>query len=112
MGIRFPNFVLNIWNRKSRGAIGANMAMSRKALLSVNGYDADYQGYGMEETDLLWRLNQQGYSNKTVLGRCAMFHLYHKEKEQGSQANKMFEQKKKQNLTRCLNGIDQIRETE
>ncbi len=36
MGIRFPNFVLNIWNRKPRGAIGANMAMSREALLSVN----------------------------------------------------------------------------
>ncbi len=66
----------------------------------------------MEETDLLWRLNKQGYRNKTVLGRCAMFHLYHIEKKQGPQAGQMFEHKKKQNLTRCLNGIDQIRETE
>ncbi len=112
MGIRFPEFVINFWNRKKRGAIGANMAMPRKSLIEVNGYDADFEGYGMEETDLLYRLNAQGYKNQTVLGRCAMYHLYHKEKQQGPEASQMFQKKRKQNLTRCLNGIDQIRENQ
>jgi GT2 family glycosyltransferase len=112
MGIRFPKALIAIWNKKRRGAIGANLAVPRKALMEVNGFDSDYEGYGMEETDLVWRLNKLGLKTQTVLGRCALFHLYHIEKQQGSEAGQMFEHKKKQNLTRCLNGIDQIRETE
>lgn len=110
MAIRFPNFILRHWNRKPRGAIGANLAVPRQALLDVNGFDSDYEGYGMEETDLVWRLEKSGVKIQTVLGRCALFHLYHKEKQQGQEASLMFEAKKQQNLTRCLNGIDQIRD--
>jgi GT2 family glycosyltransferase len=105
IAIRFPNFIIKRWNRKPRGAIGANLAVPREALLSVNGFDADYQGYGMEETDLVWRLKLFGLKTQTVLGRCALFHLFHPEKTQLDAANRMFELKKKQNRIYCLNGI-------
>jgi GT2 family glycosyltransferase len=108
MGIRFPHFILKIWNKKERGAIGANMAVSRQALMEVNGFDNDYKGYGMEDTDLVWRLNKAGYTNKTMLGRCALFHLYHLEKEVGSSANTMFKQKKRSGLIKCINGITRL----
>lgn len=74
--------------------------------------DADFDGYGMEETDLVYRLNQSGYKNQTVLGRCAMFHLYHPEKQLASDALDKYRQKRQQNCIRCKNGIDQIREDE
>ncbi|MGR5094929.1 glycosyltransferase [Vibrio maritimus] len=108
IAIRFPDFILRYWNRKPRGAIGANLAVPREALLKVNGFDADYQGYGMEETDLVWRLEQLGIRTQTVLGRCALFHLYHPEKTQLDTATKMFEVKKKQNRIYCLNGIESM----
>ncbi|USD60299.1 glycosyltransferase [Vibrio sp. SCSIO 43140] len=108
IAIRFPDFIVKYWNRKPRGAIGANLAVPREALLKVNGFDADYQGYGMEETDLVWRLEQFGLKIQTMLGRCALFHLYHPEKTQLDTATEMFEAKKKQKRIYCLNGIESM----
>ncbi|MGF1751222.1 glycosyltransferase [Vibrio cionasavignyae] len=109
MGIRFPLFVRKLWNQKKRGAIGANLAIPRQALLDVNGFDEDYEGYGMEESDLVWRLSKNGIKTQTVLGQCALFHLYHREKQQGPEAGIMFEQKKLLKQIKCLNGIKKIR---
>ncbi|PNH90096.1 glycosyltransferase [Vibrio diazotrophicus] len=108
MGIRFPSFIFNLLNRKKRGAIGANLAVPRVALLAVNGFDADYEGYGMEETDLVWRLEQAGVIAKTVLSRCALFHLYHKEKAQSCKAMEMFKHKRECGRIECINGINRL----
>lgn len=112
MAIRFPEWICNIWNKKKRGAIGANMGMPKEALMKVNGFDADFQGYGMEETDLLRRLNAAGYQNRTVLGRCALFHLYHVEKVQSNEATVMFVEKRTQGSIVCANGIKKYKANE
>lgn len=109
MAIRWPLPMIKLWNKKKRGAIGANMAIPREALIAVNGFDNDYEGYGMEETDLVWRLSEYGLKTQTVLGRCALFHLYHPEKVQSNEASLMFNNKKKSGLMKCLNGIEKIR---
>ena len=106
MGIRFPSFICNIWNKKKRKAIGANMGLSRKALLSVNGFDNDFQGYGFEETDLEWRLTKQGLVSQTVLGRCTLYHLFHTEKKESKEAELLLQQKKKGGKIFCDNGIN------
>lgn len=105
MGVRFPNFICKIWNKKERKAIGANMGLSRNALLSVNGFDNDFQGYGFEETDLEWRLAKLGLTSQTVLGRCALFHLYHPEKKESKEAKLHLEEKITAGKMRCDNGI-------
>jgi GT2 family glycosyltransferase len=105
MGIRFPYFICKIWNKKKRKAIGANMGLSRKALLAVNGFDNDFQGYGFEETDLEWRLTKLGIVSQTVLGRCALYHLYHTEKIESKEAELHLQQKIKAGKMRCDNGI-------
>lgn len=106
VGIRFPSFICKLWNRKDRKAIGANMGISRTALLDVNGFDNDYQGYGFEETDLEWRLEKNGVKRKTVLGRCALFHLYHSEKKESNESLLHLQEKMKQGLVKCKNGIE------
>jgi len=106
VGIRFPSFICKLWNRKDRKAIGANMGISRTALLDVNGFDNDYQGYGFEETDLEWRLDKNGVKRKTVLGRCAMFHLYHPSKKETNESLLHLQEKMKQGLVKCKNGIE------
>lgn len=105
MAIRFPEFICRLWNRKQRPALGANMAASRKALLAVNGFDNDYQGYGLEESDLEWRLLATGLKRKSVLGRCALFHLYHPTKEGSQAAVDMYDRKKAEGKVVCDNGI-------
>ncbi len=109
MGIRFPTFLFNLLNKKKRGAIGANLAVPRAALMVVNGFDADYEGYGMEETDLVWRLEQSGLIARTVLYRCALFHLYHQEKSQSCEAMKMFNNKRVLGDIKCINGINKLK---
>ena len=78
--LRPPYWLHRLWSRKQIGTLGANMAMWREDLLRVNGFDEDYQGYGMEETDLEWRLLAAGVNRRTLLGRGILFHLYHPEK--------------------------------
>lgn len=76
-GLRPPYWLHRLWSRKQIGTLGANMAMWREDLLRVNGFDEDYQGYGMEETDLEWRLMAAGVRRRSILGRGVLFHLYH-----------------------------------
>ncbi|MCW8348062.1 glycosyltransferase [Vibrio sp. ZSDZ65] len=108
MGIRFPSFICSVWNKKTRGAIGANLAVPTQSLLQVNGFDEDFEGYGMEETDLVRRLKLTGLKTETVLGRCALFHLYHKEKQQAPEAHEMYTKKKSEGKVVCANGIKKI----
>ncbi|WP_019615999.1 glycosyltransferase [Psychromonas ossibalaenae] len=105
IGIRFPACICKIWNKKPRKAIGANMGVSRDALLSVNGFDNDFQGYGFEETDLEWRLAKYGLTSQTVLGRCALYHLFHIEKKESKEAELHLQRKRKAGKMRCDNGI-------
>lgn len=108
MAIRFPKWICSIWNRKPRKALGANMAVARDALLSVNGFDNDFEGYGFEECDLERRLNLSGIKSQTVLGRCALFHLYHPEKSESNDAVQMFKRKANEGRVVCLNGIKDL----
>ncbi|MGR5128415.1 glycosyltransferase [Photobacterium swingsii] len=107
MGIRVPSFIYKQWNKKTREAIGANMAVSRTALLKVNGFDNDFQGYGFEETDLMWRLHKSGLTSKCVLGRCALYHLYHPVKQESNESLQLIESKKNAGIVYCKNGINQ-----
>jgi GT2 family glycosyltransferase len=106
IGVRFPAFICDVWNRKDRKAIGANMGISRAALLEINGFDSDYQGYGFEETDLEWRLAKNGIKSQTVLGRCAIFHLYHPGKKESVESLLHLQKKINQGLVKCKNGIE------
>ena len=61
-----------------RGIIGCNMAMWKKDLLDVNGWDEEYEGWGLgEDSDIGSRLYHLGRPRKFVYGRAVLYHLHH-----------------------------------
>ena len=105
-GLRPPYWLHRLWSTKQIGTLGANMAMWRDDLLRVNGFDEDYQGYGMEETDLEWRLMAAGVERCTVLGRAILYHLYHPEKEMTPENKRQIREKRAAGQWFTRNGIE------
>lgn len=79
--LRPPAWLARLWSRKQIGTLGANMAFWHKDLMAINGFDEDFQGYGMEEVDLEWRILASGIKRKSILGRAGLYHLYHTQRE-------------------------------
>ena len=76
-GIRWPIPIIRRDTRQ-RGIIGCNMAFWRDDLVSVNGFDEDYSGWGVgEDSDIGTRLYHLGRRRKFVHGRAITFHLNH-----------------------------------
>jgi len=108
-GFRFP-IALVKKNFEHRGIIGCNMAIWRDDLLALNGWDEEYEGWGLgEDSDLGARLYHSGRARKLVYGRAIIYHLHHPTLSRGhmtaSQArfNETLQTKK----TRCARGVDQ-----
>jgi len=59
------------------GILGCNLAIWKKDLIAVNGYDESYEGWGKEDSDLAARLYQLGRQRKFVHGRAIVYHLNH-----------------------------------
>ena len=56
---------------------GGNIAIWRDNYDRVNGYDENFVGWGLEETDLQWRLAQQGVRFASSMGWTQTCHLWH-----------------------------------
>ena len=59
------------------GILGCNLAIWKKDLVAVNGYDESYEGWGKEDSDLAARLYHLGRQRKFVHGRAIVYHLNH-----------------------------------
>jgi glycosyltransferase involved in cell wall biosynthesis len=58
--------------------LGANMSFWRCDLLSVNGYNEDFRGWGKEDNDLALRLVMAGTGIRFLKHVAVAFHLHHK----------------------------------
>lgn len=69
-----------LW-RKSKwaGVRSCNLAIWRDDLVRVDGFDADYQGWGREDSDLVVRLLRAGVARKDGTFATGVLHLHHKE---------------------------------
>lgn len=56
-----------------------NLSLWRSDLLDVNGLDESYEGWGLEDSDLVIRLLRMGVKHKTARYAAPVFHLWHKE---------------------------------
>ena len=62
---------------QQRGILGCNLGVWRDDLISVNGYDETFVGWGREDADLANRLYHLGRPRKFVYGRAILYHLNH-----------------------------------
>lgn len=63
---------------KGRPAFASgNAAAYRHNLLSVNGFDEEYVGWGQEDDDLGWRLYMSGIKPVPVVNRALVSHIAH-----------------------------------
>jgi glycosyltransferase involved in cell wall biosynthesis len=65
--------------RAWRGARGANIAIWRSDLFTVDGFDAGFSGWGREDSDLFVRLIRAGVRRKDGRWATGVLHLWHEE---------------------------------
>ena len=67
-----------------RGARSANLAVWRSDLGRVDGFDADYSGWGKEDSDIIVRLLRAGVRRKDGVFATGVLHLWHPQADRGS----------------------------
>ena len=74
--------------RRWEGARTCNLAVARADLERVDGFDANYNGWGLEDSDLAIRLIHAGVRRKDGRFATGVFHLWHRENDRaGLSAN-------------------------
>jgi glycosyltransferase involved in cell wall biosynthesis len=69
----------NVW----QGARSCNLAIWRSDLDRVDGFDADYTGWGKEDSDIIVRLLHAGVRRKDGVFATGVLHLWHPEADRG-----------------------------
>lgn len=65
--------------RRWEGAKTCNLSVWRESLVRVNGLDEAYEGWGLEDSDLVIRLLHAGERHKNARFATPLFHLWHAE---------------------------------
>ena len=75
LGTRYRRRLARQWE----GAKTCNLSAWKQDLLAVNGFDEDYTGWGMEDSDLVLRLIRNGIYHKDARFAAAVYHIWHRE---------------------------------
>lgn len=108
-GFRLPIPVIKR-DTAQRGIIGCNMAMWKTDLLEINGWDEDYEGWGLgEDSDVGSRLYHLGRPRKFVYGRAVLYHQHHPilSRDHLPQSQARLEETIRAKKIRCSRGVDQ-----
>lgn len=85
--LRLPLGPLRYLRRRNwQGARSCNLAVWRSDLDRVDGFDADYSGWGKEDSDIIVRLLHAGLRRKDGVFATGVLHLWHAEADRGSLA--------------------------
>ena len=109
--IRLPlitNFVKPV-DVRSKKLRGCNMSFLREDFIKVNGFNENFQGWGMEDSEMIQRLHNIGIKGKRLKFSGIVYHIYHNEQSKSNvEKNLEIEKHTTQNkLTFIENGIDQ-----
>ncbi|MGH6665235.1 MAG: glycosyltransferase family 2 protein [Pseudolabrys sp.] len=69
--------------RAWQGARSANLAVWRSDLDRIDGFDAEYVGWGKEDSDIIVRLLRAGVRRKDGVFATGVLHLWHPETDRG-----------------------------
>jgi len=107
-GFRLPIPIIQR-NTGQRGIIGCNMAVWKHDLLDVNGWDEEYEGWGLgEDSDIGSRLYHLGRTRKFVYGRCILYHLHHPilNRDHVPKSQARLDETIRTRKVRCVAGVD------
>jgi len=79
-------FLRRIRQRAWRGARSCNLAIWRSDLDRVDGFDANYRGWGKEDSDIIVRLLHAGVRRKDGAFATGVIHLWHAEADRAQLA--------------------------
>lgn len=66
-----------------QGIKTCNLSLWRSDLVRVNGLDESYEGWGLEDSDLVIRLIHADVKHKTARFAAPVFHLWHQDHDRG-----------------------------
>jgi glycosyltransferase involved in cell wall biosynthesis len=97
-----------------RGARSCNLAVWRCDLERVDGFDADFNGWGREDSDLLIRLLHAGARRKDGRFATGVIHLWHREADRAQLAanDARLDAVIGSNRTRAQRGLSVLRDAE
>jgi glycosyltransferase involved in cell wall biosynthesis len=92
-----------------KGVKTCNMAVWRSDLLRVNGLDECYEGWGLEDSDLVIRLLHAGVRHKSARFAAPVFHLWHAENDRSKlvRNQQRLDALLNSTQTRAVRGLDQ-----
>jgi glycosyltransferase involved in cell wall biosynthesis len=80
--IRLPDVPCRKWQPdRWKGIKTCNLSAWRTDLIQVNGLDESYEGWGLEDSDLVIRLLHAGVKHKNARLAATVFHLWHPEQD-------------------------------
>ena len=89
--VRLPlGFLRRIRRRAWKGARSCNLAIWRSDLDRIDGFDADYSGWGKENSDIIVRLLHAGIHRKDGIFATGVIHLWHPEADRSQLAGNEF----------------------
>ena len=107
-GVRWPMpFVRH--DQAQRGILGCNMGIWREDIIEVNGFDEEYEDWGLEDSDIGNRLYHLGRHRKLVYGRAIIYHLNHRgiSRDDLSSNHDRLLTTLKERRVKCARGLDQ-----
>lgn len=95
-------------NEISKKLRGCNLSFWKGDFVAINGYNEDLEGWGMEDSEMVIRLHNNGIKGKRLKFSGILYHLYHKvaPKDRVKQNQEIQNTAKNMNLLRCDNGIN------
>lgn len=95
-------------NKKKKGLLGCNFSLYKKDLLAVNGFDNQYEVAGVgEDTDIEYRLTENGVKIKNIFYRATMLHPLHPELPRSDSAYEILTRTKQKKQIIALDGYNQ-----
>ncbi len=88
---------------------GCNMAFWREDLISVNGFNEGFTGWGREDNEIAVRLINRGIRKRIIKFGGIVFHNFHEQKSRAdlSRNDDMLNDAIKNKLIWCIKGVDQ-----
>jgi glycosyltransferase involved in cell wall biosynthesis len=90
------SYYLNKGASNYKFVLGANMAFWKTDIITVNGYNEAFTGWGKEDNELAVRLQMAGIKLRMLKNAAVVWHLHHKE------ANKSFNAQNEQQLAKTI----------